>query len=236
MGKKTSHSSAEAKGGKPQASGKPGSLIGETALIKVLYTYDTNADVLTGAKMMELKTLVDQTQPKIIGVFEVKPKNFRRTLTTQEYIIPDYNLELHGLGAEDSGRGLAVYIHKSLSYTRLEIECQDNFIPDIISCEIKLAGSDKLMFTCVYRSPSEHSDKNCKLNDVIRKLCSKEYSHKLVVGDFNYPQIDWDVYSNQSTAEDDSQRFIDVYMTVTYTSMSQGPPEGEGPAPRHYWT
>ena len=161
MGKKTSHSSAEAKGGKPQASGKPGSPIGETALMKVLYT---NADVLTGAKMMELKTLVDQTQPKIIGVIEVKPKNFRRTLTTQEYSIPDYNLELHGLGAEDSGRGLAVYIHKSLSYTRLEIECQDNFIPDIISCEIKLAGSEKLMFTCVYRSTSEHSDNKSGLN------------------------------------------------------------------------
>ena len=72
MGKKTSHSSAEAKGGKPQASGKPGSPIGETALLKVLYT---NADVLTGAKMMELKTLVDQTQPKIIGVVEVNQKN-----------------------------------------------------------------------------------------------------------------------------------------------------------------
>ena len=53
MGKKTSRCSAEAKGGKLQASGKPGSPIRETALKKVLYT---NADVLTGAKMMELKT------------------------------------------------------------------------------------------------------------------------------------------------------------------------------------
>ena len=162
MGKKTSQSSAEAKEGKLKASGKPGSPIGEPPLMKVLYT---NADVLTSPKMMELKTLVDQTQLKIIGVVEVKPKNFRTTLTTQKYSIPNYNLELHGLGAEDSGRGVVVYIHKSLSYTRLEMECQDKFIPDVISCEIKLAGSDKLMFTCVYRSPSEHSDQNGKFSN-----------------------------------------------------------------------
>ena len=77
------------------------------------------------------------------------------------------------------------------------------------------------MFTCVYRTPSDHSDKNGKLNDVIRQLCNKEYSHKLVVGDFNYPQIDWDVYSNQSTVEDDSHRFID------YVHVS-GPTRGRG--------
>ena len=53
--------------------------------MKVLYT---NVDVLTDAKMMELKTLVDQTQPKIIGVVEVKPKNFRRTLPPRNTVSP----------------------------------------------------------------------------------------------------------------------------------------------------
>ena len=84
------------------------------------------------------------------------------------------------------------------------------------------------MFTCVYRSPSEHSDKNGKLNDVIRKLCCKEYSPKLVVGDFNYPQIDWDVYSNQSTTEDDRRRFIDCVPDCYLYQYVPGPTKGRG--------
>ena len=49
-----------------------------------------NADVLTTAKLQELRLRVRDTKPKIIAVSEVKPKNISRIRTEVEYYIEDY--------------------------------------------------------------------------------------------------------------------------------------------------
>ena len=52
-------------------------------------------------------------QPKIISVSEVKPNNFTRTPTEAEYEIDGYEMESLGLGSEEAGRGMIVYLHKA---------------------------------------------------------------------------------------------------------------------------
>ena len=83
------------------------------SMIKVIYT---NADVLTSAKLIELKNLIQENTPEIIAITEVKPKNFSRVLTPLEYQLQNYNLEFEGLTQEDGGRGIFIYIHESLQY------------------------------------------------------------------------------------------------------------------------
>ena len=43
----------------------------------------------------------------------------------------------------------------------------------------------------IYRSPSSLKDNNKKLNDLISKARDLKYSYYLIMGDFNYPEIDW---------------------------------------------
>ena len=50
-----------------------------------------------------------------------------------------------------------------------------------------------LLFGCIYRSPSSDFNNNAKLNGLLNKACSRNYSHLIVVGDFNYRGIDWRV-------------------------------------------
>ena len=51
-------------------------------------------------------------------------------------------------------------------------------------------GNDKLLLGCFYRSPNGNDEQNSKLNnEIIRGV--RGYSHILITGDFNHPEIDW---------------------------------------------
>jgi endonuclease/exonuclease/phosphatase family metal-dependent hydrolase len=50
----------------------------------------------------------------------------------------------------------------------------------------------------VYRSPSNRtSEYNDKLCTLISEATSKGYSHILIMGDFNYPDIDWENWNTK---------------------------------------
>ncbi|XP_066913249.1 uncharacterized protein [Clytia hemisphaerica] len=61
--------------------------------------------------------------------------------------------------------------------------------------EIRLSGNDLLVFSCIYRSPTNNdtsAENSNKLNHVIKDIASSnKYSHKCFVGDFNFPTINW---------------------------------------------
>ena len=45
-------------------------------------------------------------------------------------------------------------------------------------------------FGCLYRSPSSNETSNTKLNNFM-KLTEGEQNDLIIVGDFNYPEVDW---------------------------------------------
>ena len=84
-----------------------------------------------------------------------------------------------------------LYIHKSLTAFKVDILSDSDF-SESVWCEISLRGTDKLLVGCIYRSPSSSKDNNKKLNDLVSKTrFYLKYSHYLIMGDFNYPEIDW---------------------------------------------
>ncbi len=67
-----------------------------------------------------------------------------------------------------------------------------NGVDESVWIEIKLKGRDKLLLGCVYRSPNSDSVNDAKLLSGLKKTCVlKRYSHFLICGDFNLPEIDW---------------------------------------------
>ncbi|CAC5358720.1 unnamed protein product [Mytilus coruscus] len=87
-------------------------------------------------------------------------------------------------------RGVVIYIHKSLTAFKVDILSESGF-NESLWCEVKLEGTDKLLLRCIYRSPSSVPSNNKKLNDLICQACNLKYSHYLIMGDFNFPEIKW---------------------------------------------
>ena len=50
---------------------------------------------------------------------------------------------------------------------------------------------DKLLIVQIYRSDGGTKENNGFLIDLISEACCLQYSHLLIMGDFNYPKIDW---------------------------------------------
>ena len=194
-----------------------------------LHIWFTNADTLTKEKVLELiEEVKGGAPPDIIAVSELKPKNYTRQLCGLDYKIDGYNFEQEHMVARDSTRGMALYLNKSLRYRRLnkELLVPGSYNPpkEMISVEIPLADKEKLLFTCVYRSPTSTLPEDESINEFIKTNGQlKQYPHQLIVGDFNRKEINWETL--HSPSENDC-RFIeavrDSYLSQRVTDPTRG--------------
>ena len=77
---------------------------------------------------------------------------------------------------------------------------------------MRLKGGDYLSFSCVYRSPTqtEQTSQNCaKLNTLITEIAkNKKYTHRCIVGDFNYKDIEWSRWSTRKSEASAEEKFL----------------------------
>ena len=176
-----------------------------TESLSVLYT---NADQLTTSKMAELRTRIQHEKPMIVAVCEVKPKNSHER---HNYDIPGFSL--HPVNLDSSvGRGIAVYTHSSLDQSIIQIKSHLSFQESCL-LEIKLRGGDLMLFGCFYRSPtlSATSNKNNDdLNHLLLAVSKQKYTHKCLVGDFNFKDINWATWSTFHNMESKEHQFIET--------------------------
>ena len=175
--------------------------------MKIIFT---NADQLTESKMCELITKIHQEKPMIVAVSEIKMKQINKERSLEDFQIPDYTLHPVNL-TNKTGRGIAVYTHKSIDKSIVEIQLDQQFEESCL-LEIRLRGGDLMLFCCCYRSPtqSETSDENNeKLGSLFRAISNKKYSHRCVVGDFNFRTINWANWTTSSSADSKESKFIE---------------------------
>ena len=79
--------------------------------LKIWYT---NTDVFIMDKLHELSSRTTDEFPDIICIAEVKPTNFKRTLSLVKYNIVGYNTEALNI-VQDTGRGMLLFIKKILN-------------------------------------------------------------------------------------------------------------------------
>ena len=105
-------------------------------------------------------------------------------------------------------RGVLLYIHKSIE--ALETTSEKKQYKDSVWCTVSLNKNDKLLVGCVYRSPSSTADENECLNKVILEAPEYKASHKLIMGDFNHPEIDWHTQTCQQSQAHPACKFLEV--------------------------
>ena len=186
--------------GKTDCANQQGTTQTPTTILNKLRCFYTNADTLKN-KFSEFQTRLKQFKPHIIGVNEVKPKNSRYKQKESEFklkSIGDYNIIPLNL-ENDTGRGMLLYTHSHLEAK--EVKLKTKFEENTFA-SIKLNQQDSLLIGLIYRSDSGSPDNNCHLRDLITEARNLAHSHLLLMGDFNYPDIDW---RNWSTKGDSTE-------------------------------
>ena len=166
--------------------------------IKIWYT---NADSYLN-KREEMLVEIELQKPDIIVITEWFPKTTNATdLDLVEFSIEGFSLYISKV--EEKSRGVGIYVNETLSSTECSVLNNCNFKE---SCwyEIILKNNDKLLIGAIYRSPSSGTANNLKLNQMISTAVGLNHSYLVVLGDFNYPGInwtDWTTIHNESHSE-----------------------------------
>ena len=161
----------------------------------------TNANSLRN-KLSEFQIRIDKIKPDVIGITEVWMKD--------NYVINGYHPAFrHDRKNDQKGGGVMLLVSSSLQVLECtylsEHECEES-----VWCFIKLTSKDKLLVGVCYRAPNSNEDNNSKLNEMLMQTQQAQVSNILVMGDFNYPQIDWET-GNVEGAEASSQaQFFDT--------------------------
>ena len=156
-------------------------------------------------KRSELLAIIEASKPDIIAITETLPKQRGERIQVAELEIPDFDCFKNGA----NGRGVCIYTKKYLKAIQVEDLTSSNF-EECMWCEIRLDGNDKLLIGCVYRSPSSTNANNSQLQELILNSYRRNPSHLLIVGDFNYLEINWVSWTSSVVSQHNSKDLIDT--------------------------
>ena len=159
----------------------------------------TNIDTLNNKKAeFEARTVL--MNPDIIGLSEINPKNAKWKLTQQDLQIKGYTMY-----ENISGRGVVLYVREDIKSNLISVNDSGAVS---VWCEIALRDGDRLLIGVVYRSPSTDREDNCLMMEMMSQMMSRKPSHILIMGDYNYPSIDWIAQTAETEQE---QLFLDKF-------------------------
>lgn len=130
-------------------------------------------------------------KPDIMMITEVLPKNNRFGIFKSELSLDGYDIFPENFPSKNS-RGVIIYVRQGLKAVEVGISHE---FKEYVCIKINLAGNDKLLVACIYRSPSSADENYELLNDLLQHISNLEeesFSHILITGDFNFPSIVWD--------------------------------------------
>ena len=132
-------------------------------------------------KMDKLKGVVEACRPDIVAITE----SWTNEKTHSERIQIDGFEIVARCDREDTagGRGgILVYARKGVNDWNEEVDTEFN------QCtEIKIKRRAQVMSYVIYRSPNSTRENNDALNELIRSMKSES----IIIGDLNFPGIDW---------------------------------------------
>ena len=150
-----------------------------------LHIWYTNADTLHN-KLDELRCRIGgEKAPDIIVITESLPKNRETNLQIAEFNLDGYNIFSNN---STRGRGIIIYTRKHLKVQELTVESD---FEEYLSVKIELKKNEIIALCAIYRSPSSLNTNNEELHKLLKSLDETCQSQKIIVGDFNYPGIDW---------------------------------------------
>ena len=141
-------------------------------------------------------------------ITEILPKTQLNFISEAQLNIPGFTLFTNfplncDLSNATTGRGVVIYLSQKLK-AAAQIHYSNSDFQEHLWVKVPLKGHDTLLIGCIYRSPSV--DTLSSTNSLCDLLVSlSNYTHLLICGDFNYPNIDW---PRMSSGSQHSQLFL----------------------------
>ena len=162
--------------------------------------------------------------PDIIAITETKPKNSRHPITEPEIHIAGFET-YHSNLSNVKGRGICVYVRSGLQATEL---ATDNRFDEHTTLMIRLKGGDNLLLSVIYRSPNSNSENNNHLLDHFDHINSLNATHILIMGDFNYPNINWTTGDVTGPEGNPAQHLLDKIQECFWSQKVDQPTRKRG--------
>ena len=167
--------------------------------LRVMYT---NIDQFTN-KRDDLFMAITEQEPDLILLTEVIPKAQVNPISPATLSLPGFRMYLNFQPGNDNlgrsgSRGICIFASLRLQTT--EVSFPGCHFKEQLWIKIPLQGPDQLLIGCIYRSPSSNGHLPIKnLIELLQASSSSVFSHIVVAGDVNMPQIDWvDSFSHAS--------------------------------------
>ena len=180
----------------------------------------TNADQLPN-KLEELKLRVKIEKPHIILITEVNNKHVKCKPDLVTFQLEGY--QLFHQNVSEQGRGILIYVQNIITGV-LEVTAKQEFSENKI-LSIKFNNNISLLVACLYRSESGTRENNENMLKLIKEIAQMKYTHKLIVGDLNYKQIDWEAWQTPKSESSEEHQFIsciqDIYWYQHVTSPTR---------------
>ena len=145
--------------------------------------------------------------PDILIITEVYPKTGKSTdITEQELQIEHYNL--YRSNVEENSRGVAIYVKDTVSST-LNLELTNHSFNENVWVNIQLNEKETFLIGGVYRSPQSSTENNDLLLDLLEKVKREKFSNVLILGDFNLPEINWELWTTNRSENHLSYKFLE---------------------------
>jgi hypothetical protein len=119
------------------------------------------------------------------------------------------------------GGGVLLLVHCTLRPVAPESNSFSSDKCNAISCSVSLnVGS--IMIACVYRSPSSTSSSDFELSKFFNHLCALDHKFKLIIGDFNMPNVEWESVSMSSPSNYLVDCFEDNFLSQIVNKPTRG--------------
>jgi len=150
----------------------------------------SNVDSLINKKH-ELETTLNSlnTKPQIIALTEINYKNKDFNYDICELNIPGYVI-YHNIQNKDE-RGVAIYVSSDLESIFLKSASSG---PEFVFIKVELHKGHYVTLGNIYRSPNSTQEVDIKLCKELECIVNEVKKDLIIVGDFNFPEIDWDLH------------------------------------------
>ena len=191
--------------------------------LKVLYT---NIDGFPN-KADELLLRVEDDKPDIIVLTECIPKAQCKPLSLACFSVGDeftayvnFDPELENMGLLGK-RGVEILVRRELNPS--EVKFTSHF-GEALWIKIKLEGNDELLLGVIYRSPSADGHQSTEaLCDLFEMVYACRPSHLVIVGDFNFKEIDWRLGKSASPEQHYTHKFVQTTQNCFLTQHVLSP-------------
>ena len=158
--------------------------------------------------MLELNQITVEQNIDLVAITEILPKKINEPNQHEE---TKNRFHLPGFVYEENpkGRGVCFFIKNNIEFKRLRV-LEHTFSPSIF-CQFKSPNKEHFVLGVIYRSPNCNTKENEEVNELINLVSEKHPVSKenvIILGDFNYPEIDWSLEVCKKHKEHKASKFL----------------------------